>query len=62
MTNNVTIQDTMTVADLRRMLENVPDDAVVWVFNDDEATFTPAVAATHDKRVNGFNIWFNPPW
>jgi len=52
----------MTVADLRRMLENVPDDAVVWVFNDDEATFTPAVAATHDKRVNGFNIWFNPPW
>jgi hypothetical protein len=60
MTNNVTIQDTMTVADLRRMLENVPDETVVWVYDDNEGTFTPAVAATHDKRVDGFNIWVNP--
>jgi len=47
----------MTVGELRRMLENVPDTTELWMFNSNQSTFTPVVSTTHDKRVNGFNLW-----
>lgn len=53
--------DVLTVGDLRMMLDKVPDDTVVWGFNQTDGTFTTATAATHDKRVHGFNIWTDTP-
>jgi hypothetical protein len=50
----------MTVADLKAMLDKVPDDTTLWVFTPDLGTFQPVWATTHDKRVTGFNFWVQP--
>ncbi len=52
--------NTMTVADLRFLIAQLPDDTQVWVFSDQDFTFTPVMHAVHDKRVNGLNLWISP--
>lgn len=54
MTNN---NEVLTVGELKRRLENVPDETAVWVFNETESTFAVVVDTTHDKRQKGFNLW-----
>jgi hypothetical protein len=57
MTNNTT---PMTVADLKALIATMPDNTQLWVFNDEQFTFSPVITAVHDKRVNGLNFWFTP--
>jgi hypothetical protein len=53
----------LTVADLRWMLEKLPDDTQLWVFNErahgTPAPFLPIVHMTHDKRLKGLNFWID---
>jgi hypothetical protein len=58
MTNNTT---PMTVADLKTLLAQLPDDTELWTFNEDEFTFAPVEGVTHDKRVNSINFRFMNP-
>lgn len=47
----------MTVADLKALLNTIPDDTTLWVFDADDCAHLPVTSITHDKRVNGLNLW-----
>lgn len=52
----------LTVADLRKLLDKLPDDTRLWAYDDQGrpfATFHPVVHMTHDKRVKGLNFWID---
>jgi hypothetical protein len=51
----------MTVAELKTLLAQLPDDTELWTFNEDEFTFAPVEGITHDKRVNSINFRFMNP-
>lgn len=47
----------MTVGDLRARLTNLSDDTELWVFDAEEHEHRPVTSMSHDKRVNGLNLW-----
>ena len=47
----------MTVGDLRTLLTNLSDDTELWVFDAENVEHRPVTSLTHDKRVNGLNLW-----
>lgn len=47
----------MTVGDLKALLAALPDDTELWVFDADDTQHFPVTSLTHDKRVNGLNLW-----
>lgn len=60
MMNNDTnrLTDTpMTVADLRNLLASLPDHTELWVFDAENSEHRPVTSMSHDKRVNGLNLW-----
>lgn len=52
----------MTVADLKALLNSIPDDTTLWVFDAEDVRFFPVQAAIHDKRANGVNLWIKEDW
>lgn len=56
MTNN---SNPLTVRELRRLLENQPDDRVVFVFDPEMGTHQPVTGLNDDKRSGSVNIWVN---
>ena len=52
----------LTVADLRKLLDKLPDDTQLWAYDERGRpfpTFHPVVFMTHDKRVKGLNLWID---
>ena len=54
----------LTVADLRKMLDKLPDDTQLWAYDErawatPSTAFLPIVHMTHDKRVKGLNLWID---
>lgn len=49
----------MTVADLRHVIDSLPDDAEISLYDTTNFVFIPAHSVTHDKRSNAVTIWFN---
>lgn len=47
----------MTVADLKALLNCLPDDTTLWVWDATEFQHFAVTAMSHDKRVNGLNLW-----
>lgn len=47
----------LTVADLKALLNTLPDDTTLWAWDATEFQHFAVTAITHDKRVNGLNLW-----
>lgn len=47
----------LTVHDLRLLLASLPHDTELWVFDAENSEHRPVTSMSHDKRVNGLNLW-----
>jgi uncharacterized protein (DUF1697 family) len=49
----------ITAKALKILLDKVPDDTQIWVFNDSTFQFHVVENVSHDKRSNSINLWIN---